>query len=344
MIVCESALLTILAALLSVTSYTDCKAGVIQNLHLRRAVIPAAALNVLYYGFLAAPYRTIFLLNAALLIVIALLFYCYHLWGAGDSKLFIVAGLCLPGRLYTLWDSPLSSSFTVVILVFSCAFLYVVGESVVLGIRHRNLLSLNTEAWNIRGALRSDFAMVGALTLANFLLSPTLSRFSPALSAAVNFLLVLTLIQIRDKLPPAVVGFASVSVWLALSLLTLWHRFSWTVTVHDKSWVVVFLVMLSRMAAEKYNYRAIPTEEVRAGQILSAGTVLGFTASRIRGLPSGRTEDLRSRLTPEEADAVRRWGKSARGKPWIVIVRKMPFAIFIAVGYAAFVTLEVVMP
>jgi len=343
MIVCESALLTILAALLSVSSYTDCKAGVIRNPHLRGAVIPAAALNALYYGFFAAPYWTIFLLNIALLIVISLLFYGYHLWGAGDSKLFIVAGLCLPGRFYTLWDSPFSSSFTVVIIVFSCAFLYVIGESVVLGVRNRNLLSFSTEAWNIRRGLLSYFAMVGTLTLLNFLLSPMFSRFSPALSAAVNFLLVLTLIQIRDKLPPAVVRFASISVWVALFLLTLWNRFSWTVTVHYKSWIVVFLVMFFRMAAEKYNYRAIPTEEIKAGQILSAGTVLNFTASRVRGLPSGRTEDLRSRLTPEEADAVRRWGKSARGKPWVVIVRKMPFAIFIAVGYAAFVTLEVVM-
>ena len=343
MIVCEAALLTILAALLSVSSYTDCKTGIIQNMHLRRAVIPAAALNVLYYVFFAAPYWTIFLLNLALLIVISLLFYCYHLWGAGDSKLFMVAGLCLPGRFYTLWDSPLSSSFTIMMIVFSCAFLYVIGESVVLGVRNRNLLSFSMEAWNIRRALLSCFAMAGTLMLLHFLLFPMFSRFSPALSAAVNFLLVLTLIQIRDKLPPAVVRFASISVWLALFLLTLWNRFSWTITVHYQSWIVVFLVMFFRMAAEKYNYRAIPTEEIKAGQILSAGTVLSFTTSRVRGLPAGRTEDLRSRLTPEEADAVRRWGKSAHGKPWIVIVRKMPFAIFIAVGYAAFVTLEVVM-
>ena len=343
MIICEAALLTVLITLLAVCSYTDCMTGVIQNRHLLRAAIPAVVADVLYYGFFAAPYWIAFLLNATLLVVIATLFYCYHLWGAGDSKLLMTTGLCVPGRFYTLWNSPLSSSFTIVIIVFSCAFLYVIGESVVLGVRNRNLLSWNTESWSVRRTLASYFAMVGTLTLLNFLLSPMFSRISPSLSAAINFLLVLTLIQARDKLPSAVVAFASIPIWIALLFLTLWNRPVWTPTFHYKSWLMAFLVMFFRMTAEKYNYQAIRTEEIKAGQILSAGTVLSFTTSRVRGLPTGRTEDLRSRLTPEEAEAVRRWENSAHGKPWVVIVRKIPFAIFIAIGYVAFVTLEVVM-
>ena len=55
------------------------------------------------------------------------------------------------------------------------------------------------------------------------------------------------------------------------------------------------------------------------------------------------TEDLRSRITSEEAESIHRWEKSAGGKPYVVIVRKIPFAIFIGIGTLAFLIIEVIM-
>ncbi len=72
-------------------------------------------------------------------------------------------------------------------------------------------------------------------------------------------------------------------------------------------------------------------------------TALSFLPSRVQGLPTDSTEDLRSRLTPEQAESIRRWEKSKFGKPYIVIVRKIPFAVFIGIGTAAFLVFEVVM-
>ena len=45
---------------------------------------------------------------------------------------------------------------------------------------------------------------------------------------------------------------------------------------------------------------------------------------------------MRSRLTEEEAAAVRRWKDSKYGKEMVVTVRKIPFASFIAVGVLLF--------
>jgi hypothetical protein len=92
---------------------------------------------------------------------------------------------------------------------------------------------------------------------------------------------------------------------------------------------------------EKYNYQSIPTAEVRSGQILSAATVLSFAPSQVKGLPTNCSEDIESKLTEEEAASVRRWEKSKYGRDSVVIVRKIPFAIFLGIGTVAMLVLEV---
>ena len=101
--------------------------------------------------------------------------------------------------------------------------------------------------------------------------------------------------------------------------------------------------MLVWSFAEKYNYQAIPTSKVKAGQIMSLATIMEFKPSKIHGLPTGQTEDLRSRITEGEAESIHRWETSSTGKPYVIIVRKIPFAVFISMGTALFLYVEVLM-
>jgi len=78
------------------------------------------------------------------------------------------------------------------------------------------------------------------------------------------------------------------------------------------------------------------------GMILSLKTVIKFSSSGIKDLPLITTEDLRSRLTKEEVENIHRWGNSANGKSTITIVRKIPFAIFIASGVLVFLIMELI--
>ena len=64
--------------------------------------------------------------------------------------------------------------------------------------------------------------------------------------------------------------------------------------------------------------------------------------SRIRELPPISTEDLRSRLTENEINNIKRWAEG-RNVTSLVIVKKIPFAVFIfmdLVGYLHFVALQ----
>ena len=70
------------------------------------------------------------------------------------------------------------------------------------------------------------------------------------------------------------------------------------------------------------------------------GSILGFVGSRVQGLPTISTEDLKSRLTKDEVESINRWSKTPKGNASIVIVRKIPFALFIGIGTVIFIVLE----
>ena len=75
--------------------------------------------------------------------------------------------------------------------------------------------------------------------------------------------------------------------------------------------------------------------------ILSMGSILLLAKSKVKGLPHFSTEDLKSRLSADEVDSVLRWSKTKIGQDTIVIVRKIPFALFIGIGTLLFTFWEV---
>ena len=101
-------------------------------------------------------------------------------------------------------------------------------------------------------------------------------------------------------------------------------------------YLFVLAVVLVKLLLTGQNYQTIPTAQVQKGMILSTATTVLFLQSRVKGLPKVSTEDLRSRLTQQEAESVRRWEHSATGKPQVMIVRKIPFAIFIFLGFVSY--------
>lgn len=346
MIICEALLLTCLSAVLFLSSYTDCKNNIILNKHLFRCAISAIIVDIIYYMTWATSFLTLFAINMVLLIAVGIVFYVYNLWAAGDCKLLIVVGLCIPGRFYSFWGTGIGISFYIVAGVFSLAFIYIVLESIVLGIKDKQLFKVTFEGFDWKESIVSYLAMVGSLALIGKFLSsffPGLANGGTAISVAINFLIVLTMIQVRQRMDFKVLLGVLIVVWSGIAILSISNLYEIRFGGNTTSWFLVLLVMALRMISDKYNYKVIPTSEVRQGQILSASTILGFSASRVRGLPSGATEDLRSRLTEAEAESVRRWETSAHGKPYVVIVRKIPFAVFISTGTIIFLVFEVAM-
>ncbi len=346
MIICEALLLTNLVALLVSSSYTDCKEGIVKNRTLTQCGVIALVLNLIYYIGFASEFLVLTAANLLLLTIVAIAFYVYHLWAAGDSKLLFIVGLSIPGRFYSFWDIGLWSGFAIIVFTFSIAFIFVFAESLVLGIRNKDLFKISFHQLRYSKGIISYFSMVGSIIVINSLLSYLLHDLynnDTVFASAINFLVVLTLIHLRSKLNFLVLVFYAVAIWILIVVLTITHIITFSTTFDVRSWLLVLGIMGVRLIAEKYNYKVIPTCDVRKGHILSATTVLSFKPSRVQGLPTGITEDLRSRITEDEADSIHRWENSALGKPHVIIVRKIPFAIFISIGTIIFLLIEVIM-
>lgn len=116
-----------------------------------------------------------------------------------------------------------------------------------------------------------------------------------------------------------------------------------TIKDNIRIYAILLVVLLLRYLVSGYNYAEIETNQVKAGMILSVATVLEFQKSRVKGLPVATNEDMSTRLSEEEADAIRRWEQSKYGKEKIVIVRKIPFAIFITSGSVIFLLIRLFM-
>lgn len=345
MIILEALLLTILLITLGISTYTDCRENLIKNRVLLLAGGMSLLVDSIYYIMFGMDYLEIFFKNFILLAVIAMAFYYYNLWAAGDSKLLLVVGLDIPGRIYGLRGYSETSGVIIIVFAFAFAFGWVVLQAIYLGLRQRNLLNIQRRSVNYVRIVVSYLFMVAVIQLIDVVLQAVFYKYignDVILLDAVYCLIVLTLISIRDKMTTKQVGILAAGLWGGVEIAFLLNLVSIRVQLKGYLLILVFLLFLIRMLVEKYNYRSIPTEQVQAGQILSAATVMSFSVSRVCGLPQGITEDLRSKLTADEAESVRRWKSSKYGEKDVVIIRKVPFAIFISIGTILFLITEVI--
>ena len=239
----------------------------------------------------------------------------------------------IPARFYYKGNH-VTATAVIMILIFSLAYLYIIGESVYLAIKEKNAFTKHMVKINGKQMLCQYIkcaCMVTMFSTAVKLAAPQFYAFNKELMMIVNMVVVLLCCDIKflDKPLPLI----------CLSLLTILFIFAANAArlgVNLTIYPVVLPVLLLRFFAERYNYKTIPTADAEKGMVLSYATVVSFAPSAVKGLPTQTTEDIRSRLSEEEADSIRRWATSKYGQPTITIVRKIPFAIFISGGTAVY--------
>ena len=129
-----------------------------------------------------------------------------------------------------------------------------------------------------------------------------------------------------------------ITVLLADIILSVWLK-TIPFSLMPGTYLFALIVILCQMTITTGIYQRVPTETAAKGMILSTATSISMQTSRVRGLPGVSHEDLRDRLTEEQAASVRRWGKTERGSDTIVIMRKIPFAAFLLAGFAVYYVL-----
>ena len=87
----------------AVAAVTDWKRGKIYNKWLKAGMCPGIVLAFLYY-FWHRELISLFLTNLLSALVIAILFFAWKLWGAGDSKLWLFVNFIYPAGWYAVSD------------------------------------------------------------------------------------------------------------------------------------------------------------------------------------------------------------------------------------------------
>ena len=338
MMICEILLLCCACVLCGLSVWTDLRHGQIKNKHLVVGFTIGLALNIVYYAVYCRDCLGITALNLFISALLSIGFYFVHIWSAGDSKLLIVLISLLPGRLFWANTDTIVPAAYLFILVFSIGYLYLIGEAVYLDFKkHAIKLPTITKAgaWT---TIKSYFHAFIVLYAWNSALSIAVPSFVENNIHLLSFISNIQITDLREKPVNHTKILIGSCIILDVVMLVLTRNSITAAGVlrMAQTYLLVLLVMWTTWIAGKYVYESVPTADVKAGMILSKSTVVCFAPSRVKGLPQISYEDMRSRLTEEEAAAVRRWKDSKYGKETVVTVRKIPFASFIAVGVLLF--------
>lgn len=342
MAVVESLLLTTLLFSCGYASYFDIKKGIIPNKLILISAIPVIILDVIYYSVFAREYFKLFVINFVILSVLSVLMYALNLWAAGDSKLLFLIVLAIPGRMYsTEVGARLSPALFIVVLTFSVAFVYVILESAFLIVKNKTKISPDISIKTVLQFLKQYYCCFIYISFINYgitLLFPTFTANNSYLIIFLNLFLAIVISKFKfffKKIPIIVFSV------LTISLMVFYYVRNPLSEPNIKVYIYLAVLLILRSIAEKFNYKEIATADVKQGMILSYGTVLSFVPSKVKGLPEQTTEDMRSRITREEAESILRWKDSKYGEETITIVRKIPFAIFMSIGSLLYIILRI---
>ena len=334
MVVIDYILLLSMMILGVIASVGDIRRGLISNRLLAAFAVIGLLFDIIYYGVFIRDLLFVFVINVAVNTIIGLVLYATHALAGGDCKMIPVLSLLYPAGMYLEYGA---SKITLsVSLCFAILYGYI--------------YLLMTALWKlIAGETKIDKTYIWASAssyMKSYMLALIYVAFTNVLFAfvdrvlfPVNPWLVWTACIIiawtsgrikilKKNLLICVVVIASIGMSAYLRVIP--------VSINPRMYVFTALLLLFRMAIRTNLYETILTSRVKKGMILSAFSSMAMQNSRVEGLPGLSSEDLGSRLSESEAESVRRWGKSQRGQKTIVVIKKIPFAIFLTMGYVSY--------
>ncbi len=329
MYICEAILITIIVILGFYVAIIDIKNNVIPNKVLIVSGIIGSLVNVIYYIMFAHTFLKLYISNLLVMTVFSLLMYALHFWAAGDSKLLICVIWLFPSRFYDNKEILYFPGMMLVLLIFFIAYIYVLIDTC---IQWRT----KKKFYKRKAVYKKQLIQIFLSILSGFI-------YLRGLSSICQYLL--GNIYVSNRILFAFINIFAVLIIHKYSFFTKWYILLFMFIIDTillkkvgmnsfsvKPYIILILAIVFRYFVSGYNYEEIKTEKVCEGMVMSYQTIMEFSVSKIKGLPCDTNEDMSVRINSEEAEAIKRWGKSKKGKEYITIVRKIPFAIFIIMG------------
>lgn len=329
MIILEIISLSLITILCYVCTKSDLRFGMIYNRTLATFLLPTLVIDSVYYGFFARDLSTAYLINAAIVSVVSLCLFYSHSFAGGDCKMMIVIALLFPARFY--WDVNDSN----ITLIFVIAFAILAGYCYLLGNALWSIWSKKVEF--TMGYVKDYFLnFVKSYVVVMIYISLLNQIVSVAYNQGLHInvwiirgicLVVAWYIGKNSMFKKWIVFIPTTCLVIIISFLTDTSPIS----LELENYIMVLVLMMCQMTIRTSIYENKKVEQLKKGMILTTFSSMLMQNSITKGLPGISTEDLKSRLSEEEIESIKIWAKATRTES-VMIVKKIPFAIFISIG------------
>ena len=335
MIFFEAAFLTCLIVTGTLTAISDFKYSIVENRTLLITVACSLLIHIISICVgIPCDYMS-WIINFLIGSSLAVVMYAGKMWAAGDAKLFIalytmVCPWYLNGASYVYGVVPY-------IYIFVPSLLWVFVDTIIRILRKEERKKTKADFKNILKNIFIVFVNTTALYYVCAVCIPGFVEENALLISAV--IIIYGFVCLHVSWLKTMISIFIHACVLAGVLLISQVNFMWPGL---ESYISIIAVFLIQRFSSLYNYQRIMSKDVKKGMILSAETVILFQKSRIHNLPCNPTEELNAKITEDEAQAVIRWAGSVNGQEYVWIVRKIPFAMMVTIGFILWVTILLV--
>ena len=315
------------------TAKSDLNEGKVYNKHIAMFLSVGTLLDIVYYSTVGRNMFAAFVANLVVITVIALCLFFSHSFAGGDAKLLFVLAVMYPAGFYLTYNGNSLTLYITVMFAIIYGYLFLIIFSI------RNLLtgkSKITGAYIMRYIAKFIYSFIAALVYIGilnvlFLIITARGIVIDNWIYRVVSLVVAYIVNSKGRFKRwYLLGTAA----LTLALMMIHFRivpFSFELG----NYILIILILFCQITVKTSIYETVLIAQLEAGMILSTASSMLMQNSRVRGLPQISSEDLRNRLTMEEVESVKRWAKS-RKVNHVVVVKKIPFAFFLLMGFASY--------
>ena len=330
----ESILLILLLCLGAMASYSDIAYGIIPNKLLAGFGASGVILDIVYYGVFAQDTVILFLLNSGITTAIGLFLYYTHSLAGGDCKLIPVLSILYPAGMYLRYGSNDITLFAAMCFAVFFGYVYLLITAIWRLLIGDSRISRTYFIDTVKNYVKT-YLIVSLLVMLTNLILAVIDLKVIRIDTFVIWLMCIAVAWIGGR-----VSFfrkkAVIMIVIGMDIaLSIYMR---QIPLSFNPWTYLFtaVLLMCQLTIRTNLYEYIQTSRVKKGMILSAFSSIQMQNSRISGLPGISTEDLRDRLTESEAESVRQWGQTPNGIKQISIVKKVPFAVFLTLGFVCY--------
>lgn len=310
--------------------------GIIYNKILVIFLVAAGLIDSVYYGFFARDLLCDFLLNLMVITAVSLYLFYSHSFAGGDCKMTIVLALLYPARCYLVYGS------SIVTLVFAIAFavfagyVYLLVHSIKAIVTKKVKFTFEYTKIFISNFLKSYISAMVYIVLLNYALI-LFDRLGINVNIWASRCVCMLVAWCVGRYPVFKKRFLLIPTLVAVVVISAIAQIV-PISLNPENYALVLVLLLCQMTIRTTIYEKVRVDQLQKGMILTTLSSILMQTSITKGLPGVSTEDLKSRLTIEEIESIKIWAKATHTEE-LTVVKKIPFAIFVSIGFLSYFVL-----